>query len=130
MVRDDVPFDQLLFGDIVYVGSTAATPVTYSQTDNNHYVELQRNRVDLSNPANLVRQTQSSLPGTPLGATQTAGIMTTRGFASAFLGRRNESSRRALRGAELAVHGHGGLPRRHGVAGSHSAGRQPLAGRR
>jgi hypothetical protein len=85
MVRDDVPFDQLLFGDLVYVGSTAATPVTYSQTDNNHYVELQRNHVDLSNAANLVRQTQSSLPGTPLGATETAGIMTTRGFSSAFL---------------------------------------------
>jgi len=84
MVRDDVSFDQLLFGDIVYVGSTAATPVLYSQTDNNHYVELQSNHVDLSNPANLVRQTQSSLPGTPLGAAQTAGIMTTRGFSSAF----------------------------------------------
>ena len=50
MVRDDVPFDQVLYGDIVYVGSTAATPVPYSQTDNNHYVELQRNRVDLSSP--------------------------------------------------------------------------------
>jgi hypothetical protein len=85
MVRDDVPFDQLLFGDIVYVGSTAATPVAYSHTDNNHYVELQRNHVDLSNAANLVRQTQSSLPGTQLGAAETAGIMTTRGFASAFL---------------------------------------------
>jgi hypothetical protein len=84
MVRDDVPFDQVLSGDIVYVGSTAATPVTYSQTDNNHYVELQRNRIDLSNPANLARQTQSSLPGTQLGASDTAGIMTTRGFAEAF----------------------------------------------
>ena len=84
MVRDDVPFDQVLSGDIVYVGSTTATPVAYSQTDNNHYTELQRNHVDLSNPANLVRQTQSSLPGTPLGAAQTAGIMTTRGFSSAF----------------------------------------------
>ena len=85
MVRDDVPFDQLLSGDIVYVGTPAATPVTYSQTDNNHYLELQRNRVDLSTPANLARQTQSSLPGTPLGAAETAGIMTTRGFSSAFL---------------------------------------------
>jgi hypothetical protein len=85
MVRDDVPFDQLLSGDIVYVGSTAATPVLYSHTDNNHYIELQRLRVDLSNSANLVRQTQSSLPGTPLAAGQTAGIMTTRGFSSAFL---------------------------------------------
>jgi hypothetical protein len=85
MVRDDVPFDQLLSGDIVYVGSTAATPVPYSHTDNNHYLELQRNHVDLGNSGNLVRQTQSSLPGTPLGPADAAGIMTTRGFASAFL---------------------------------------------
>ena len=28
MVRDDVPFDQVLYEDIVYVGSTAATPST------------------------------------------------------------------------------------------------------
>jgi len=85
MVRDDVPFDQLLVGDIVYVGSTAATAVAYSHADNNHYVELQRNRVDLANPANLMRQTQSGLAGTQLGAADTAGIMTTRGFANAFL---------------------------------------------
>ena len=85
MVRDDVPFDQVLSGDIVYVGSTAATAVTYSQTNNDHYLALQNNRVDLSNAANLVRQTQSSLPGEPFTAAETAGIMTTRGFASAFL---------------------------------------------
>jgi hypothetical protein len=85
MVRDDVPFDQVLSGDIVYVGSTAATPVVYSQTDNAHYLELQRNHVDLSNPANLVQRTQSGLPGAPFGAAQTAGLMTTRGFSSAFL---------------------------------------------
>ena len=85
MVRDDVPFDQLLHGDIVYVGSSAATNVPYAQNDNAHYFDLQQNHVDLSNSANLVRQTQSSLPGTPIGAAETAGIMTTRGFAEAFL---------------------------------------------
>jgi hypothetical protein len=85
MVRDDVPFDQVLYEDIVYVGSSGATSLEYSQTDNAHYFDLQQNRVDLSNPANLVRQTQSSLPGSPVGAAETAGIMTTRGFAQAFL---------------------------------------------
>jgi hypothetical protein len=85
MVRDDVPFDQVLYGDIVYVGSAGATATAYSQTNNDHYLALQQSRVNLANPANLVRQTQSSLPGTPIGANETAGIMTTRGFASAFL---------------------------------------------
>jgi hypothetical protein len=85
MVRDNVPFDQVLHGDIVYVGSPAATNVAYSQANNDHYLALQQNRVDLSNTANLVQQTQSSLPGAPFSAAETAGIMTTRGFAQAFL---------------------------------------------
>jgi hypothetical protein len=85
MVRDDVPFDQVLSGDIVYVGSTAATNVPYSAANNDHYLALQNGRVNLASNANLVRQTQSTLPGTPLAATETAGIMTTRGFAEAFL---------------------------------------------
>jgi hypothetical protein len=85
MVRDDVPFDQVLSGDIVYVGSTAATSVPYSGANNDHYLALQNGRVNLASNANLVRQTQSTLPGTPLPAAETAGIMTTRGFAEAFL---------------------------------------------
>jgi hypothetical protein len=85
MVRDDVPFDQVLYEDIVYVGSDTATALEYAQTDNAHYLDLQQNRVDLSNTANLVRATQSTLPGTAIGAAETAGIMTTRGFAQAFL---------------------------------------------
>ena len=85
MVRDNVPFDEVLSGDIVYVGTTAATNVAYSHANNDHYLALQNNGVDLSSTANLVRQTQSSLPGTPISAAQTAGIMTTRGFAEAFL---------------------------------------------
>jgi hypothetical protein len=85
MVRDDVPFDQVLSGDIVYVGSTAATTVPYSAANNDHYVALQNGRVNLASNANLVRQTQSTLPGPALAASETAGIMTTRGFAEAFL---------------------------------------------
>ncbi len=82
MIRDDVPFDQVLYEDIVYVGAIAPA---YSQTDNDHYVALQQNRVDLSDPANLSRQTQSGQTGTAVGANEAAGIMTTRGFAEAFL---------------------------------------------
>jgi hypothetical protein len=86
MVRDDVPFDQVLYEDIVYVGSANATNnMAYSPTDNAHYLTLQQNRVNLGDTANLVRQAQSSLPGSVLGPAETAGIMTTRGFAQAFL---------------------------------------------
>lgn len=84
MVRDEIPFDQLLYEDIVYVGSTNATNIPYAQTNNDHYLDLQANRVDLSDTANLVRQRQSDLPGSPLGIAETAGIMTTRGFAEAY----------------------------------------------
>ena len=39
MVRDDVPFNQVLSGNIVYIGSAnASNNVAYSQTDNDHYV--------------------------------------------------------------------------------------------
>ena len=85
LIRDDVPFDQVLYEDIAYVGTPAATNVAYSQTDNDHYVDLQQNRVDLSDPANLAQQRQSDLPNSPLGVNETAGIMTTRGFSQAFL---------------------------------------------
>jgi hypothetical protein len=85
MIRDDVPFDQVLYEDIVYVGSAGATPIAYSQTDNDHYLDLQLNRVDLSDAANLVRERQSDQPGAPIGANETAGIFTTRGYSEAYL---------------------------------------------
>ncbi len=85
VVRDDLPFDQVLSGDLVYVGSSTATNVPYSLANNDHYVDLQTKHIDLANPANLVRQMQSSIPGQPINANETAGIMTTRGYASAFL---------------------------------------------
>ena len=85
MIRDDVPFDQLLHEDIVYVGTPAATGIQYSQTDNDHYLDLQLNRIDLSDAENLARQRQSDLPATPLGINETAGILTSRGYSQAFL---------------------------------------------
>ncbi len=86
MIRDEVPFNQVLSENIVYIGSAAASNnVAYSQTDNDHYVELQDDNVNLGDPNNLVRTQQTALPGNVLPATATAGVMTTRGFAQAFL---------------------------------------------
>ena len=86
MIRDEVPFNQVLSENIVYIGSAAASNnVPYSQTDNEHYVQLQDNNVDLSNPNNLIQTQQTSLPGNILPASATAGVMTSRGFAQAFL---------------------------------------------
>ncbi len=84
MIRDDIPFDQILYADIIYVGSADATEQPYEFDNNNHYEDLQNRRVDLSDPALLVQMNQSALGG-PLGAAETAGIMTTRGYAEAFL---------------------------------------------
>ena len=83
MVRDDVPFDQILYADTIYIGAAAATDVAYANDNNDHYLDLQNRRRDLSDPAVLVPMNQSVVTG--LGANQTAGIMTTRGFAEAFL---------------------------------------------
>ncbi len=55
MVRDDVPFNQVLYGDILYVGSGAGVPA-YSPANNDHYAALERG-VNLKTA--LTRTTQS-----------------------------------------------------------------------
>lgn len=95
MIRDDVPFNQVLTEDIVYIGAGAQSTVAYSQTDNEHYRQIESLRIDMSNTANLIRTTQSSLPGAVLATDQTAGVMTTRAFGEAFL--KMGTNRRAIR---------------------------------
>jgi len=80
MVRDNVPFNTLLSADLVYIGDGKSGEGTYSPANNAMYDALDANNVDLS--AHLVTSTQSALSGIPAAAT--AGIMTTRGAASAF----------------------------------------------
>jgi hypothetical protein len=82
MIRDDVPFDQVLSADLVYVGANVQP--AYSQTDNDHYLALEAQRVDLSNPALFVPVPQSSLPGSQLLPGDTAGVLTTRAAGEAF----------------------------------------------
>ncbi len=98
MVRDDVPFDQIMYADTIYIGSAVATDVAFAFDSNDHYEDLQNRRRDLSDPTVLMPVAQSSLGG-PLGANQTAGIMTTRGYAEAYLVA--GTNRAALRFASL-----------------------------
>jgi hypothetical protein len=86
MVRDNVPFNTLLSADLVYIAGSAATSAyglpAYSPANNDLYQSMDDNNVDLSSKSNLVSSTQSAITGIPAAAT--AGVMTTRGAASAF----------------------------------------------
>jgi hypothetical protein len=79
MVRDNVPFNTVLSADILYIGNVAGAPA-YSVNNNNHYLYLDNNGVDLKTA--LVATTQSSMTGIPSSAT--AGVITTEAAAQAF----------------------------------------------
>lgn len=78
IIRDDLPFTQVLSGDIIYTVN-GATPA-YSATDNNHYVNAEERNLNLMSA--LMRQTQSALTGLPASAT--SGVITTRAAGEAF----------------------------------------------
>jgi len=80
MVRDNVPFNTLLSADLVYIADSAAGVPAYSPDNNDMYQTMDDNNVDLK--AHLVSSTQSAITGIPAAAT--AGVLTTRGAASAF----------------------------------------------
>ncbi|HUT41514.1 MAG TPA: hypothetical protein VM011_09250 [Gammaproteobacteria bacterium] len=80
MIRDDVPFNQLLSADIIYTGNPSLPIPGYSTTSNAHYQALEDNGYDLMTA--LVPGVQSTITGLPANAT--AGVMTTRGAAEAF----------------------------------------------
>jgi hypothetical protein len=83
MIRDNVPFDQVLYGDILYKGADALSGVNaYSAANNDHYQDLEDLHYDLSDPGVLKREVQSTLNGIPSSAT--AGVITSRAAAEAF----------------------------------------------
>jgi hypothetical protein len=84
MVRDGIPFDQVLTADVVYVAGPNLVATPYQHTSNQHYLEIQSQGLDLSNPTQLVPTAQSSLPGSQIGAADAAGVTTTRAAAEAF----------------------------------------------
>jgi hypothetical protein len=82
MVRDDVPFNQILTANLLYTGPGSVTPAP-SPTSNAHFEALEaRMREPTFNQSQLVQTTQTAVYGTPAGAT--AGAITTRAAAEAF----------------------------------------------
>jgi hypothetical protein len=81
MVRDEVDFREILYGDIMYRGAIPGIPA-YSGSNNNHYEFLEASGRNLGDPAVLVADAQSSVTGLPDAAV--AGVMTSRAAARAF----------------------------------------------
>jgi hypothetical protein len=79
MVRDNVPFNTVLSGDILYTVNSPGLPAV-SPANNNHYATAEANGVDLS--STLVATSQSAAYGIPTAAT--AGVITTAGGAGAY----------------------------------------------
>ncbi len=82
MIRDDIDFREVLYGDILYTGNNSPA---YANTDNQHYEVLEALGPVAGNLADntiLLRQTQSAVTG--LDGTATAGVMTTRAASRAF----------------------------------------------
>jgi hypothetical protein len=79
MVRDNVPFNTVLSGDILYTVNSSGLPAV-SPANNDHYAAAETNGVDLS--STLVATSQSAAYGIPAAAT--AGVITTAGGAGAF----------------------------------------------
>jgi len=80
LVRDDVDFRQLLQTDILYVGADSLGLPPYQSNNNEHYLALERQAVDLAQ--HLQPRAQSTLNGIPSDAA--AGVMTSRAAAKAF----------------------------------------------
>jgi len=80
MVRDNLPFNTVLSADILYVGDGTSGEGAYSPANNTMYTNLDAANADLS--VKLKKTTQSAVIGIPAAAV--AGVMTTRGAASAF----------------------------------------------
>ncbi len=84
IIRDDAPFTEVLTGNVVYLGAPGVVSSNYSQSNNDHYEELESQHINLGDPGMLMRGRQSELPNSQLRGRDAAGIMTTRAAAEAF----------------------------------------------
>lgn len=80
LVRDEVDFRQILQTDVLYVGADSLGLPPYQSNNNEHYLALERQAVDLAQY--LEPRSQSSLNNIPAEAA--AGVMTSRAAAKAF----------------------------------------------
>lgn len=80
IVRDNIPFDQALYGDHLYVAapSTPGTIPAYNKKNNDHYSKLETTSANLKDY--LIRVSQSATTGIK----DTAGVLTTRAAGNAF----------------------------------------------
>lgn len=84
VVRDQRDFRTLLYDDILYTGidPTDALPA-YSNDNNDHYVSLENQNVDLSDTSKFALSQQSAFSQLPAEAI--SGVLTSRAAAKAFL---------------------------------------------
>lgn len=82
VIRDQRDFREILFENIIYVGDSSLSLPTYSNSNNNHYSQMETSGADLSDTNNLVMRTQTQITG--LADVATAGVITTRAGAGAF----------------------------------------------
>ena len=80
MIRDGVPFNGLFSDNIIYVAEGVPNLPGYSNSDNNHYEQIESRGVDMMSA--LAQKTQTEVTGLPGNAT--AGVWTTRAAAEAF----------------------------------------------
>ncbi len=83
IIRDNVDFREVLSGDIIYTGANSPA---YDNSNNAHYQALEELgpvQGNLADPAILQEKLQSDITG--LDSAATAGVMTTRAAARAFL---------------------------------------------
>ncbi|TQV75654.1 hypothetical protein FLL45_11320 [Aliikangiella marina] len=80
MIRDDVDIREMLYGNVIYTAPGQGLPA-YSNSNNNHYEQMELQRLPLGTV--LQQATQTSVTG--LEAEATAGVLTTRQAAKAFL---------------------------------------------
>jgi hypothetical protein len=78
MIRDNIPFDTVLYGDHLYVLAAVDDVPPYSPGNNDHYRVAEEQSVNLVQY--LSRRPQSSLNG----ISDTAGVLTTRAAGEAF----------------------------------------------
>lgn len=80
IIRDDIPFDQIIYGDHLYIAglNTPGTIPLYEKKSNEHYQKLEDGKASLKD--NLVKVDQS----TTTGIKDTAGVLTTRASGEAF----------------------------------------------
>lgn len=78
-VRDDKDFSKILSDNVIYTGPAVDT---YSNSNNDHYANLEASSVDFGDSAVLLERSQSSITSVP--ADGVAGVLTTRAAARAY----------------------------------------------